>query len=298
MKNLKISLFTITKLISFLKTLPLLSISQLFIYPIKSLGGISIKSATITDRGLQYDRRFLLIDENNSFLTQRVFPKMALLQTAIEDDTLLVFQKNTNEDKLVLPLSPAKVSKNILVKIWDDDCEAQLVSEEVDDWFSKKLNRYCRLVYMPQSTKRKVDAKYAFNNEITSFSDAFPLLIIGQSSLDDLNSRLTVPLPINRFRPNIVFTGGAPFQEDLMEHFKISGCDFYCVKPSARCVITTTDQETAITGKEPLKKLSTYRSKNNKVYFGQNVLLKGEGKINAGDKIEIIRQSEISFLST
>lgn len=298
MKNLKISLFTITKLISFLKTLPLLSISQLFIYPIKSLGGISIKSATITDRGLQYDRRFLLIDENNSFLTQRVFPKMALLQTAIEDDTLLVFQKNTNEDKLVLPLSPAKVSKNILVRIWDDDCEVQLVSEEVDDWFSKKLNRYCRLVYMPQSTKRKVDAKYAFNNEITSFSDAFPLLIIGQSSLDDLNSRLTLPLPINRFRPNIVFTGGAPFQEDLMEHFKISGCDFYCVKPSARCVITTTDQETAITGKEPLKTLSTYRSKNNKVYFGQNVLLKGEGKINAGDKIEIIRQSEISFLST
>lgn len=282
----------------FLKTLPLLSVSQLFIYPIKSLGGISIKSATITDRGLQYDRRFLLIDENNSFLTQRVFPKMALLQTAIEDDTLLVFQKNTNDDKLVLPLSPAKVSKNILVKIWDDDCEAQLVSEEADDWFSKKLNRFCRLVYMPQSTKRKVDAKYAFNNEITSFSDAFPLLIIGQSSLDDLNSRLTVPLPINRFRPNIVFTGEAPFQEDLMEHFKINSCDFYCVKPSARCVITTTDQETAITGKEPLQTLSTYRSKNNKVYFGQNVLLKGEGKINTGDKIEILRQSEISFLSS
>ena len=290
-------MFTVTKLISFLKTLQLLSVSQLFIYPIKSLGGISIKSAYITDRGLQYDRRFLLVDEYNSFLTQRAFPKMALLQTAIEDDKLLIFQKNANDDKLVLPLSPVPDSKNILVKIWDDDCEAQLVSKEADEWFSKKLNRFCRLVYMPQSTKRKVDIRYAFNNDITSFSDAFPLLIIGQSSLDDLNSRLTEPLPINRFRPNIVFTGGTPFQEDVMEHFTINGFDFYCVKPSARCVITTTDQETGIAGKEPLKTLSAYRSKNNKVYFGQNLLIKGKGKMNVGDEIEIIKESKISFLS-
>lgn len=221
---------------------------------------------------------------------------MALLQTAIENDQLFVFEKSAVEDKLVLPLSPEPFSKNICVKIWDDDCEAQLVSKEADEWFSKKINCRCRLVYMPQSTKRKVDTKYALNNEITSFSDAFPILIIGQSSLDDLNSRLTEPLPINRFRPNIVFTGGTPFQEDVMNHFKINGLDFYCVKPSARCVITTTNQETGITGKEPLKTLSTYRLKNNKVYFGQNVLVKGEGKINTGDTIEIIKQSEASFL--
>lgn len=239
----------------------------------------------------------MLIDENNTFLSQRTIPKMALLQTAIKDDQLLVFEKKCSDDKLVLPLSPEPVSKNISVKIWDDECEAQLMSKEADLWFSKKLNCHCRLVYMPQSTKRKVDAKYAVDNEITSFSDAFPLLLIGQSSLDDLNSRLTEPLPINRFRPNVVFTGGTPFQEDVIEHFRINNLDFYCVKPSARCVITTTDQETGLAGKEPLKTLSTYRSKNNKVYFGQNVLVKGEGKINIGDQIEIINQRERFFLS-
>ena len=262
------------------------------------MGGISIKSSEVTDRGLQYDRRFMLIDENNTFLSQRTIPKMALLQTAIKDDQLLVFEKNSSDDKLVLPLSPDPFSKNVYVKVWEDECEAQLVSKEADSWFSKKLNCSCRLVYMPQSTKRKVDTKYAVDNEITSFSDAFPLLVIGQSSLDDLNSRLTEPLPINRFRPNVVFTGGTPFQEDVMEHFRINNLDFYCVKPSARCVITTTDQETGLAGKEPLKTLSTYRSKNNKVYFGQNVLMKGEGRIKFGDKIEVISETEVSFLSS
>ncbi len=261
------------------------------------MGGNSINSANLTDRGLQYDRRFMLIDENNCFLTQRVFPKMALLQTEIEDDQLLIFEKNSKDNKFILPLSPKPISENIRVKIWDDECEAQLISKQADDWFSQKLNSNCRLVYMPESTKRKVDTEYALNNEITSFSDAFPLLIIGESSLDDLNSRLAEPLPMNRFRPNIVFAGGTPFQEDAIEHFKIKGLDFYCVKPSARCVITTTDQETGIAGKEPLKTLSTYRSKNNKVYFGQNILVNGEGKINVGDKIEIIKQRKISFLS-
>ncbi len=139
--------------------------------------------------------------------------------------------------------------------------------------------------------------EYALNNDITNFSDGYPVLIIGQASLDDLNSRLSERLPMNRFRPNIVFTGGTPFQEDEMLHFKINGLDLYCVKPSARCVVTTTNQETGVTGKEPLKTLASYRSKNNKVYFGQNVLVKGEGKINVGDKIEIMRQSKVSFLS-
>lgn len=261
------------------------------------MGGISINQAILTDRGLQYDRRFMLIDENNSFLTQRAFPKMALLQTVIEDDQLLIFEKNSKDDQFILPLSPKRISENIWVRIWDDECEAQLVSKQADDWFSQKLKSNCRLVYMPESTQRKVDTEYALNNEINSFSDGFPLLIIGEYSLADLNSRLAEPLPMNRFRPNIVFAGGTPFQEDVMEHFKIKSLDFYCVKPSARCVITTTDQETGIAGKEPLKILSTYRLKNKKVYFGQNVLVNGEGKINVGDKIEIIKQRKISFLS-
>ncbi|MDE3182220.1 MAG: MOSC domain-containing protein [Bacteroidota bacterium] len=275
----------------------MLSVSQLFIYPIKSLHGIAIQSANVTDRGLQHDRRFLLIDKNNRFLTQREFPKMALLQTAIEEDHCMVFQKGSVENKLVLPLVPGKVGEKISVRIWDDDCDALLMSKEVNEWFSSQLGIRCSLVYMPDSTERRVDPKYAINNDITSFSDAYPILIIGQASLDDLNSRLAEPIPVNRFRPNIVFTGGTPYEEDGMEHFSINDLDFYGVKPSARCVVTTTNQETGIAGKEPLKTLATYRSKNNKVYFGQNVLMKGKGKINVGDPIEIVRQNQTSFLS-
>ncbi|HSN09287.1 MAG TPA: MOSC N-terminal beta barrel domain-containing protein [Hanamia sp.] len=275
----------------------MLSVSHLLIYPIKSLHGIAIQSASLTDRGLEHDRRFLLIDKNNRFLTQREFPKMALLQTAIEEDNLFVFQKDSFKNKLVLPLAPEPSNEKIVVRIWDDDCEAMLMTKEVNEWFSSQLGIGCSLVYMQDTTERRVDPKYAINNDITSFSDAYPILIIGQASLNDLNSRLTNPLPVNRFRPNIVFTGGTPYEEDGMEHFRINHLDFYGVKPSARCVITTTNQETGIAGKEPLKTLATYRSKNNKVYFGQNVLMKGEGKINVGDPIEIVRQNQTSFLS-
>lgn len=269
----------------------------MFIYPVKSLGGIDLNSSNVGVRGLEHDRRFLLIDENNRFLTQREFPKMALLQTEIKNEELLIFPKQAPSEVFVLPLSPKPSGKNIQVQIWDDECLAQLISAEADKWFSENLKINCRLVYMPDSTKRNVDPKFAMNNETVNFSDAFPMLIFAQASLDELNSRLAEKLPINRFRPNIVFTGGSPFQEDMMKHFKINEIDFYCVKPSARCVITTTNQQTGKTGKEPLKTLATFRQKNNKIFFGQNVLVSGEGKINVGDEIEIIEQFEESFLT-
>lgn len=263
----------------------------------KSLGGIDLNSSNVGVRGLEHDRRFLLIDENNRFLTQREFPKMALLQTEIKNEELLIFPKQAPSEVFVLPLSPKPSGKNIQVQIWDDECLAQLISAEADKWFSENLKINCRLVYMPDSTKRNVDPKFAMNNETVNFPDAFPMLIFAQASLDELNSRLAEKLPIIRFRPNIVFTGGSPFQEDMMKHFKINEIDFYCVKPSARCVITTTNQQTGKTGKEPLKTLATFRQKNNKVFFGQNVLVSGEGKINVGDEIEIIEQFEESFLT-
>ena len=260
------------------------------------MGGIAVSKTRITDRGLQYDRRYMLVDENNLFLTQRKYPAMALLRTVIERDRLLVYAKNSIKEKLILPLVPEPTTATTLVKIWDDHCEAQLIGKKADDWFSVQLGISCRLVYMPESTKRKVDVKYALNKEITSFADGFPILIIGQSSLDDLNSRLKEPLPMNRFRPNIVFTGGNPFEEDDMEYFSINDLSFYGVKLSARCVITTTDQETGIvTGKEPLKSLSKYRMTNNKVLFGQNAVSKNDGKICIGDSIIIFkRKSDFS----
>jgi hypothetical protein len=142
---------------------------------------------------------------------------------------------------------------------------------------------------MPDSSRRQVDEKYALQNDITSFSDGYPVLLIGQASLDDLNGRLDQPVPMNRFRPNIVFSGGTPYQEDGMKHFKVDGLDFFGVKPCGRCVMTTINQDTGSVGQEPLKTLSLYRTANNKVNFGQNVLHTGFGRIKVGDEIRIIK---------
>jgi len=270
----------------------MLSISQLYIYPIKSLGGIAVNTALITDRGLKNDRRFMVVDANGLFLTQRERPLMALLRTAIEADVLIVWHKDHQSDKLRLQLEPQPSLSVKIVKVWDDYCEAQYVSDEADKWFSEKLNSPCRLLYMPESTKRMVDPVYALSNDITSFSDGYPVLLIGQSSLDDLNGRMTEALPMDRFRPNIVMAGGTPFEEDSLEQFSVSGINFYGVKLCARCVVTTTNQETGVTGKEPLKTLATYRLANNKVYFGQNVLCRGEGLITAGDEIFVIKRKQ------
>ncbi|MCF6407192.1 MOSC domain-containing protein [Chitinophaga filiformis] len=263
----------------------MLRVSDLYIYPVKSLGGFSLPAATLTDRGFQYDRRWMLIDENNRFLSQREVPAMALLQVTLEEEHLLITNKKT-ADLIKIPYEPS-TSETVLVTVWDDNCTGLRVSDEADAWFTRQLAMPCRLVYMPDSTQRTVDKAYAHNEEITSFSDGYPLLIIGQASLDDLNSRLASPLPMNRFRPNIVFTGGLPFQEDDMKQFSIGDIQFFGVKPCARCVITTIDQESGIKAKEPLKTLSTYRAKNQKIYFGQNLLFNGSGTIRVGDTITL-----------
>jgi len=271
-------------------------VSQLFIYPVKSLGGFEVLAAVLTDRGFQYDRRWMLVDTDNQFLTQREHPVMSLLQTTIEGDKLVIYYKHDITDKITMPLNPI-TEITIRVKVWDDECDAQFVSNIADEWLSKKIGMTCRLVYMPDTERRKVDERYAINNEITSFSDGYPLLLIGQASLDDLNRRLAEPLPMNRFRPNIVFTGGHPYDEDTMEHIKVNGIDLYGVKLCARCVMTTIDQNNAIKGKEPLKTLAGYRNKENKIFFGQNILFKHTGSMQTGNIINIIK-SKLPVLAT
>ncbi|HEY5405964.1 MAG TPA: MOSC N-terminal beta barrel domain-containing protein [Ginsengibacter sp.] len=265
-------------------------VSQLFIYPIKSLGGISVSSATVTHRGFENDRRWMLIDVNNRFITQRELPAMALLQVELTAEGLKVYHKKNINSIINIPALPA-TEEEIIVEIFEDSCSATLVSKIADEWFSQMLSVSCRLVYMPDSTKRLVDKNYAHDNEVTSFSDGYPTLIIGQSSLDDLNKRLAEPLPINRFRPNIVFTGGTPYEEDMMMHFTINSINFFGVKLCARCPIPTVNQFDASRSVEPLRTLASYRQKNNKVYFGQNLLHNGTGIINVGDTMEVIKMA-------
>lgn len=264
----------------------MLQISQLFIYPIKSLGGISLHATELTDRGLQHDRRWMLIDANNRFLSQREKAEMALLSTSLTEDGLMV-NYTPDATSIKIPLVPSK-NENVAVTIWDDTCTAQLVSDEVDTWFTTKLNMPARLVYMPDDSLRQTDPRYTDEGTITSFSDAYPLLLIGQASLDDLNSRMAEALSMDRFRPNVVFTGAEAYAEDTMKHIAIHGIDFYGVKLCARCVSTTVDQQSAKKGKEPLKTLAKYRLRNNKIYFGQNLVHSGSGVLRIGDEIELL----------
>lgn len=264
----------------------MLKISGLFVYPIKSLGGIALKKAQVSSRGLEHDRRWMLVDEKNRFLSQREIPKMALFDVELTTNGLLVMHRHQPEEFISIPfLFDAKEAA--ACTIWDDNCLAEFVSVEIDHWFTKMLEVKCRLVYMPETAQRQVDERYALSGQITSFSDAYPFLIVGEASLHELNSRLQEPILMDRFRPNIVFTGGEPFQEDQMRHFQIGNINFYGVKPCARCPVITINQESGATGKEPLKTLSAYRKKNNKVYFGQNLVHDGEGSISINDEINI-----------
>jgi uncharacterized protein YcbX len=262
-----------------------LLLSEIYIYPIKSLGGISIDSAYADKRGLKYDRRYLLVDETGMFITQRDFPQLALFKLSFSEKGFKVFNSVDNSF-LVIPFG-SDSKENISVTIWDDVCKVVKVGNDYDDWFSNAINKKCSLVYMPDEEKRIVEKKYINEEHIVSFADAYPFLIIGQSSLEDLNSRLETPLLMNRFRTNFVFTGGNPFEEDNWKDFKIGDVEFKAVKPCARCVVTTTNQDTAERSAEPLKTLSDYRKINNKVMFGMNVICNKPGIVSINQKIDL-----------
>jgi len=261
----------------------MLRISQLNVYPIKSLGGISLETARLTDRGFEHDRRWLLIDPHGVQITQREVPAMALLQPAITSTGLTITHRPTAQ-KFGIPFEPI-TNDYVNVQCWDDTVTAQFVSQEADSWFSDVLKVNCRMVYMPESAKRQTDRKYTDAGHYTSFADGYPFLLIGEASLDELNSRLEHPLPMNRFRPNIVFTGGTPFQEDELHKFSIGNIRFSGVKLCARCVMTTINQTTAEKGKEPLRTLARYRAQGNKILFGQNLIHHDLGVITVGDEL-------------
>lgn len=221
----------------------MLKVSELYIYPIKSLGGMAVSEASVTPTGFEHDRRWMLVDENCRFISQREAPQMALLQVAIENEGLGITNKTIG---VTTTIPFTAIGEQVMVTIWDDTCLGRYVSIEADEWFTRILGIKCRLVYMPDETRRQVEQPYAPPGAITSFSDAYPFMMIGQASLDDLNSRLTEKLPINSFRPNIVFTGGQPYEEDRLGHFIIGDINFYGVKLCARCNIITIEIRTQL----------------------------------------------------
>lgn len=252
-------------------------LSSLTIYPIKSLGGIEVETALLTRRGLQYDRRWMLVDGTGRFLSQRELPAMALLQPLIQDDQLLVKDRRDRQASLDLPLRPAPNGAVVEVQIFDDTCLALEVSPAANRWFSQALGMECRLVYMPDHSYRLVDPNYAGPNDVVSFADGFPLLLTSQESLADLNQRLPNPVPMTRFRPNLVLEGSPAWAEDHWTSFGLGAAQFYHTKPCGRCQVIGIDQNSAQTGPEPLRTLGTFRRNNNKVLFGLNVCWQHQG---------------------
>lgn len=251
------------------------------------MGGIALNQSKIEERGLQYDRRWMLCNEQNEFITQREFNELALFKLQLATTGFAVQYKN--DPAFEIPFSIEGSTEK--VKVWDDECEA-IEYKKASDWFSKMLNFTCKLFYMPNETERKVGEQYSVNNEITSFTDGFPILIIGEESLNDLNNKLVEKIQINRFRPNIVFSGGNAFDEDNFLDFSINNILFKGVKLCARCVTITINQTTGKSSAEPLKTLATYRTVNNNVMFGKNVIaLQTNGFIQVNDELKLLVDS-------
>jgi uncharacterized protein YcbX len=226
----------------------------------------------------------MLIDEGGVFITQRVHSRMALFRLSFSTDGFTI---NFGGDFIHLPVDAPVSPISLKAMIWDDVIEVFEVAGEYSQWFSLRLGINCRLVYFPETKQRLVDVNYRLDNDLVSLADGYPFLIIGQSSLDNLNSRMKETVPMNRFRPNFVFTGGDPFEEDHWRIFRIGKNRFAGVKPCGRCTLITVDQGTAVKGVEPLATLSTFRKVNNKINFGQNLIAIACHDVYEGDEIHL-----------
>lgn len=265
-----------------------LLLQDLYIYPIKSLGGIRLREATVEARGLRHDRRWLIVDERNKFMTQRQIAEMALLQVApAHNGFLLTHRARPDLLPLYIPFE-ATPERSLFVTIWDDLVFAWRGELAADEWLSEALGRACRLVYMSDMAMRPVDPELNPADTVASFADEYPFLLLGQGSLDELNTRLAEPVRMDRFRPNLVFSGGAAHVEDAWQEFQIGEVTFKAVKACARCVVTTIDQQTAQKTPDTLRILASYRTLGGKVLFGQNVTGPGHGLLRIGDEVSVL----------
>lgn len=273
---------------------------QLYIYPIKSLGGIALNAAMPLGRGLQYDRRWMLTDPDGTFLSQRSDPRMALLKPQIQDGMIVLPPLQADDEPLLISLSGPESTSLVKVQVWDDSVAALPYPSTVNEWFSRQLDRPCQLVYIPDSSDRQVDLGYAQPGDQVGFADGFPYLVTTISSLRDLNHRLDNPVNMERFRPNLVIEGDLePWSEDNWHQFRIGDFTFRSTKPCGRCQVVTIDPATAERGAEPLKTLAGFRQKGHKILFGLNACLDLDsapesGMLRVGDGLEIgNRKSEV-----
>ena len=260
-----------------------ITVSGLRIYPIKSFGGISLEISIVERSGLQHDRKWMLVDQDGRFMSQRSDTRLALFRLHLAPGGFTVSRPDS--EQCFVPFETTGQKR--LVSVWKSECEALQVSEEVDQWFSDYLNQKCSLVTMPESFQRQTSLDYTQPGDHTGFADAFQVLVAGEASLEDLNSKLSTPVPMNRFRPNIVICGSSPFEEDTWNGFELGGVPFRFAKICGRCAVTATNQETGEVGVEPLKTLAAYRKFDSNVYFGAYFVPENGGEIRVGQKLDL-----------
>ncbi len=260
---------------------PMYKITQLNIYPIKGMAGIAVHEAAIATGGFELDRNWMLVNKDNEFISQRNLPSMALAMVHDRNEFIEISYLGAHisfrkDEVYGIP---------ILTKVWDDFPMAYRVNPEIDLTLSNWFNMEISLVKIIPSS-REVPVGYVNDTYDLSFADGFPYLLIGESSLGNLNEKIAEKVSMNRFRPNLVFSGGEAFVEDTFNEFLIGSTLFKMAKPCARCTVTTINQETAVQGKEPLATLAKYRTFNNKVMFGVNLIaLNKNGTIRVGDPL-------------
>jgi len=264
----------------------MITLSTLTYYPIKACRGFDVQASKVERMGLEHDRRMIVVTPEGQFLTQREHPKLALITPRLKNDGVTL--STPNFDSIHFNIQKSGASRP--VNIWKSKgVNAIDQGDEAAGWLSDWLGTPVRLMHIADGFKRKLNPDYAVNpDDHTGFADGYPILVVSEASLQDLNSKLVSPLPMNRFRPNILVKGCGPYAEDAWKRIKIGEIEMALVKPCARCVVTTIDKETLEKNKEPLKTLSTYRKQKGGAMFGMNVIPLNEGEIKVGMNVEIL----------
>lgn len=261
-------------------------ISELNIYPIKSAGQIALQSAKLTRFGFEGDRRWMVVDELGKFITQRENAAISLIRIKLSETQMELAAPSM--PGLTVNSIPEK-RQSMSVKIWLDQCDANDMGDEVAHWLSEYLSTTCRLVHMPETTRRPTDPGFSSEGDTVSFADGFPLLLISEASLSELSDRIGREVEMNRFRPNIVVSGCDAFAEDLWGVVQIGGVEYTVAKPCARCSMPTIDQETGKVDRDVMTTLASFRRKpDGQIYLGQNLISRGDGVVNIGDELQVL----------
>lgn len=261
-----------------------LSLSSIYRYPIKSAQGHKLDSAQVDRFGLVGDRRWMLVDQQGQFLSQRSHSELALLEAKYLEHGLELRYAGA---KMVVQI-PDSSGPRVLARVWQDTVAAVLADQECNAWLSEMFDDDVRLVYYPDTALRGVDPDRAPVGQLIAFSDGFPLLIISEASLDGLNARLNTPVPMDRFRPNLVIAGAKEHAEDAWNEIRIGSAEITLADPCSRCAIPGIDQATGKRDSETLGVLAQYRSRGGISYFGMNAYARPGSVLAVGDQVEVI----------